>query len=137
MKAVQYRTIGGSPEVVDIEVPEPGPGEVRLKVTAAGACHSDSFVMGLTEEQYTYGLPLTLGHEGAGIVDKLGDGVTGVAIGDSVAVYGPQGCGRCYQCAQGKENYCERAAFQLPRTVVPQEQKPSIDGGRNRCRQRP
>ncbi|SIO06742.1 NAD(P)-dependent alcohol dehydrogenase [Agromyces cerinus] len=109
MKAVQYRTIGGSPEVVEIEVPEPGPGEVRLKVTAAGACHSDSFVMGLTEEQYTYGLPLTLGHEGAGIVDKLGDGVTGVAIGDSVAVYGPQGCGRCYQCAQGKENYCERA----------------------------
>lgn len=110
MKALQYREIGAEPELVEIETPEPDPGQVRLKVTAAGACHSDSFIMGLTEEQYTYGLPLTLGHEGAGIVDKLGEGVTGLDVGESVAVYGPQGCGRCYQCAQGKENYCERAA---------------------------
>ena len=110
MKALQYRTIGAEPEVVEIETPEPGPGQVRIKVTAAGACHSDSFIMGLTEEQYIYGLPLTLGHEGVGVVDKLGDGVTGLELGESVAVYGPQGCGRCYHCAQGKENYCERAA---------------------------
>ncbi|MGO7984251.1 alcohol dehydrogenase catalytic domain-containing protein, partial [Rhizobium johnstonii] len=77
-KAVQYRTIGAEPEVVEIDTPVPGPGQVRIKVTAAGACHSDSFVMGLTEEQYTYGLPLTLGHEGAGVVDELGDGVMGL-----------------------------------------------------------
>lgn len=110
MKALQYRTIGAGPEVVEIETPEPGPGQVRLKVTAAGVCHSDSFVMSLPEEQYIYGLPLTLGHEGAGVVDKLGDGVTGLEVGTSVAVYGPWGCGHCYMCAQGKENYCERAA---------------------------
>src|SRR5690606_13703704 len=54
--------------------------------------------------------PLTLGHEGAGVVDKLGEGVTGLEVGTSVAVYGPWGCGHCYMCAQGKENYCERAA---------------------------
>ncbi|PYG01924.1 alcohol dehydrogenase, propanol-preferring [Georgenia satyanarayanai] len=110
MKALQYRTIGAAPEVVEIETPEPGPGQVRLKVTAAGVCHSDSFIMSLPEDQYIYGLPLTLGHEGAGVVDKLGEGVTGVEVGTAVAVYGPQGCGRCYMCAQGKENYCERAA---------------------------
>lgn len=110
MRALQYRAIGQAPEIVEIETPEPGPGEVRIRVTAAGACHSDSFIMGLNEEQYVYGLPLTLGHEGAGIVDELGDGVTGVEVGDAVAVYGPWGCGRCFQCAQGKENYCERAA---------------------------
>ncbi|MCM3662173.1 NAD(P)-dependent alcohol dehydrogenase [Georgenia satyanarayanai] len=109
MKALQYRTIGAAPEVVEIETPEPGPGQVRLKVTAAGVCHSDSFVMSLPEEHYIYGLPLTLGHEGAGVVDKLGDGVTGLEVGTSVAVYGPWGCGHCYTCAQGKENYCERA----------------------------
>jgi len=109
MKALQYRTIGSAPEVVEIETPEPGPGQVRLKVTAAGVCHSDSFIMSLPEDQYIYGLPLTLGHEGAGIVDKLGDGVTGLELGTSVAVYGPWGCGRCYTCSQGKENYCERA----------------------------
>lgn len=113
MKALQYVKVGAPPEVREVPTPEPGPGQVRLKVTAAGACHSDSFVMGLDEENYVrgfgYPLPMTLGHEGAGIVDKLGAGVTSVAVGDSVAVYGPWGCGNCYQCAQGKENYCERA----------------------------
>ena len=82
MKALQYRTIGQAPEVVEIETPEPGPGQVRLKVTAAGVCHSDEFIMGLPEDQYVYGLPLTLGHEGAGIVDKLGDGVKYIEEGD-------------------------------------------------------
>lgn len=110
MRALQYRTIGADPEVVEIETPEPGPGQVRLKVTAAGVCHSDEFIMSLPEDQYIYGLPLTLGHEGAGIVDKLGDGAVGVEVGDSVAVYGPWGCGTCYTCSQGKENYCPHAA---------------------------
>jgi propanol-preferring alcohol dehydrogenase len=112
MKALQYHTIGAPPELVEIEMPEPGPGQVRLKITAAGVCHSDEFNMSLTEEQYTYGLPLTLGHEGAGVVDKLGEGVHGVKLGESVAVYGPWGCGRCYACAQGTENYCENAAVE-------------------------
>ncbi|MGY1709063.1 NAD(P)-dependent alcohol dehydrogenase [Geodermatophilus sp. SYSU D00758] len=110
MRAVQYRTIGGEPEVVEVETPEPGPGQVRLRVTAAGLCHSDAFVMGLPAEQYGYGLPLTLGHEGAGVVDALGEGVTGVAVGEPVAVYGPWGCGLCHACARGAENYCTRAA---------------------------
>lgn len=110
MKAVQYREIGKGPEVVEIPTPEPGPGQIRLKVTAAGLCHSDWFVMDLPEEQYTYGLPLTLGHEGAGVVDKLGDGVEGIEIGAAYAIYGPWGCGRCHACARGAENYCPYAA---------------------------
>src|SRR3954451_7588666 len=110
MRAVQYRAVGSEPEVVEIATPEPGPGQIRLRVTAAGLCHSDSFIMGLSEEQYVYGLPITLGHEGAGVVDQLGDGVRGVAPGDSVAVYGPWGCGRCHACARGAENYCANAA---------------------------
>ncbi|WP_368496186.1 NAD(P)-dependent alcohol dehydrogenase [Herbiconiux sp. A18JL235] len=110
MKALQYRAIGAPPEVVEVDTPEPGPGEVRLRVTAAGLCHSDWFLMGLPADQYVYGLPLTLGHEAAGVVDKLGPGATGVALGDSVAVYGPWGCGRCRACAQGREDYCPNAA---------------------------
>ncbi|WP_150306852.1 NAD(P)-dependent alcohol dehydrogenase [Planctomonas psychrotolerans] len=110
MKALQYRTIGSAPEVVEIPQPEPGPGQVVLKVTAAGVCHSDEFIMGLPEDQYIYGLPLTLGHEGTGIVHALGDGVQHLAVGDAVAVYGPWGCGRCHNCAEGKENYCTNAA---------------------------
>ncbi len=109
MKAIQYRSVGGRPEVVEIDDPKVGPGQVLLKVTASGMCHSDEFVMGLKKEQLTFPLPLTLGHEGAGTVEALGDGVEGISIGDSMAVYGPWGCGRCIKCSQGKENYCTRA----------------------------
>ncbi|MGV8897319.1 MAG: NAD(P)-dependent alcohol dehydrogenase [Rhodoglobus sp.] len=113
MRALQYRTIGSAPVLVEIDRPEPAPGQVLLKTTAAGVCHSDQFVMDLPQEQYDafgFGLPLTLGHEGAGTVEAIGAGVTGIALGESMAVYGPWGCGRCHLCAQGKENYCTEAA---------------------------
>ncbi|GAA2272738.1 oxidoreductase [Streptomyces ruber] len=109
MKAVQYRAIGSAPEVVTVPDPEPGPGQVLLKVTAAGVCHSDIAVMSWSKEELPYELPLTLGHEGVGTVEAVGEGVTGLATGTSVAVYGPWGCGSCVKCAQGKENYCLRA----------------------------
>ncbi len=109
MKAVQYREVGAAPEVVEIPVPRPGPGEVLLKVTAAGVCHSDIAVMSWTAEQLPFPLPLTLGHEGAGVVAEAGEGVDTVRPGDAVVVYGPWGCGACVKCAQGKENYCLRA----------------------------
>ena len=110
MKALQYTTIGAPPEIREIDIPKPGPGQLLLKVTASGVCHSDEFIMGLPEDQYTYGLPLTLGHEGTGIVHELGEGVAHIAVGDAVAVYGPWGCGRCHNCSEGKENYCTNAA---------------------------
>ncbi len=95
MKALQYTEIGSEPVVVDLPTPAPGPGEILLKVTAAGLCHSDIFVMDMPAEQYAYGLPLTLGHEGIGTIAELGDGVTGFETGgDAVAVYGPWGV-RC------------------------------------------
>ncbi|MBA2948013.1 NAD(P)-dependent alcohol dehydrogenase [Streptomyces himalayensis] len=109
MKALQYREIGAAPEVVTVPDPEPGPGQVLLKVTAAGVCHSDIAVMEWPAEGFPYELPLTLGHEGVGTVAALGAGVTGLAEGDAVAVYGPWGCGTCAKCAEGKENYCLRA----------------------------
>ncbi|MCG7205480.1 NAD(P)-dependent alcohol dehydrogenase [Streptomyces arenae] len=109
MKALQYRTIGAAPEVVTVPDPEPGPGQVLLRVTAAGVCHSDIAVMSWPAENFPYELPLTLGHEGVGTVAALGAGVTGLSEGEQVAVYGPWGCGTCAKCAQGKENYCLRA----------------------------
>lgn len=110
MRAVQYRAVGGSPEVVDVPEPEPGPGEILLRVSAAGVCHSDFAVMSMPADALRFPLPLTLGHEGAGTVAALGAGVTGVAEGEPVAVYGPWGCGRCHACSEGRENVCSRAA---------------------------
>jgi propanol-preferring alcohol dehydrogenase len=72
MKALQYRTIGSAPEVVTVADPEPEPGEVLLKVTAAGVCHSDIAVMEWPAEGFPYRLPMTLGHEGVGTVAALG-----------------------------------------------------------------
>jgi len=109
MKAVQYQEVGQPPRVVDVPQPEPGPGQVLLKVTAAGLCHSDEFVMSQPADRLLFPLPATLGHEGAGTVAALGDGVTAFNVGDSVAVYGPWGCGYCIKCAEGKENYCLNA----------------------------
>ncbi|WP_282858404.1 NAD(P)-dependent alcohol dehydrogenase [Pseudoclavibacter helvolus] len=109
MKALPYRAIGSRPELVEIDTPTPAAGEILLKVTAAGACHSDEFIMGTSAEDYYFKpLPLTLGHEVAGVVEALGSGVHDVEVGESVIVYGPWGCGRCYHCASGAEQNCEK-----------------------------
>lgn len=108
MKAVQYTAIGSRPELREVEKPTPGPGEVLLKITASGLCHSDEVVMSYPEDVYPYPLPMTFGHEPAGVVAELGEGVTGVEIGDSVIVYGCWGCGVCANCADGSENLCLR-----------------------------
>ncbi len=101
---------GRDPELVEIADPTPGPGEVVVKVGAAGACHSDLHVLYEMDVSAVWQLPMTLGHETAGWVHALGSGVTGLSEGDPVAVYGAWGCGFCRRCAIGAENYCERPA---------------------------
>jgi alcohol dehydrogenase, propanol-preferring len=97
------------PQTVDLRevpVPEPGPGQVLLKIGGAGACHSDLHLMDAPADRLQ-ALPFTIGHENAGWVEKLGPGATGFAPGDPVIVYGPWGCGICANCRLGMENYCE------------------------------
>ena len=72
MKAVQYTAIGSRPELREVEKPTPGLGEVLLKITASGLCHSDEVVMSYPEGVYPYPLPMTFGHEPAGVVADLG-----------------------------------------------------------------
>ena len=108
MQAVQYTKFGQRPELVEVDIPTPGPGEVLLRITASGLCHSDEVVMSMPEQGYPYPMPMTLGHEPAGVVEALGDGATGVAVGDSVIVYGCWGCGVCTMCAGGREQLCLR-----------------------------
>jgi propanol-preferring alcohol dehydrogenase len=90
-----------------VPVPEPGPGEVLVKVGGAGACHSDLHLMEAPAGTKDISLPFTLGHENAGWVEQMGPGATGFAPGDPVLVYGPWGCGLCMNCRQGIENYCQ------------------------------
>lgn len=107
MKAIRFVGVGKPAEVVDLPKPTPGPGQVLVKIGGAGVCHSDLHVM---DEELGLKGPFTLGHENAGWIAGLGDGVSGWKEGDPVAVYGPWGCGRCHTCQTSAENYCENHA---------------------------
>lgn len=111
MKALRLLDWHRHVELSEVECPDPGPGEVLLKVGGAGACHSDLHLMDdFGPGALPWGPPFTIGHENAGWVEAVGPGVGGVEIGEAVAVYGPWGCGRCAHCLTGAENYCERQA---------------------------
>lgn len=107
MQAVRFVGVGRPAEIQDVPTPTPGPGQVLIRIGGAGVCHSDLHVM---EEDLGFTPPFTLGHENAGWVAALGEGVVGVKEGDAVAVYGPWGCGHCHACQQSMENYCENWA---------------------------
>ena len=102
----------GRLELVELEVDEPGPGEVLLRLQATGVCHSDLHVL---ETGFNHPLPVLLGHEGAGIVEAVGDGVE-LAVGDRVVVGWRSPCGHCRWCARGDQRRCRtppRAARRL------------------------
>ena len=105
-RLTQWRSPG---EQQDVATPDPGPGQVLVRIGGAGLCHSDLHLMDeFTEGTVPWGPPFTLGHENAGWVEQLGAGVEGLEVGEPVAIYGPWGCGRCPRCVVGAENYCER-----------------------------
>ena len=107
MQSVRFIGVGRPAQIQDVAKPSPGPGQVLIKIGGAGVCHSDLHVM---EEDLGFKPPFTLGHENAGWIAELGQGVTGFKEGDAVAVYGPWGCGRCHACQVSMENYCENWA---------------------------
>lgn len=116
MKAFQFVEWKRPGELREVPVPDPGPGQVLVKIGGAGACHSDLHILEMEKPPGTqkFKLPMTLGHENAGWVEKLGLGTTGFSVGDPVIVYGPWGCGLCKNCRRGMENYCEKAGGPTP-----------------------
>jgi Zn-dependent alcohol dehydrogenase len=113
----------------DIEVRAPTAGEVVVRIHAAGVCHSDSKVLsGAT----AYPLPVVLGHEGAGIVDSVGPGVTSVGVGDHVVLHTLRACGMCAACASGMPTRCRQslgvidAPFRIGDTAVHQFANTSV-----------
>ena len=93
----------------DVEIAPPGPGAVRIKVMASGVCHSDLSVQNGTIPLPT---PIVLGHEGSGIVEEIGEGVTRLAVGDHVVLSFVPACGECYTCTHGQPYICEKSAAQ-------------------------
>ena len=103
VRGVISRSKGKPVELVDIVIPDPGPGEVVVAVKACGVCHTDlTYREGGINDDY----PFLLGHEAAGIVETVGEGVTQVAPGDFVILNWRAVCGQCRACKRGRPWYC-------------------------------
>jgi S-(hydroxymethyl)mycothiol dehydrogenase len=99
-------------EVEEIDLDEPGPGEARVRLEATGVCHSDLHVV---RTGHGHPLPVLLGHEGAGVVEAVGDGVDHVGPGDRVVVGWRSPCGECRWCLRGAEQLCRTPPIALGR----------------------
>ena len=111
VKGVIARAKGAEVELVDVVVPDPGPGEAVIKVGRAGICGSD---LHMTSEPGTTIAPGTIiGHELAGEVVALGKGVTNLRIGDRVAPLPFVGCGHCAACSDGRPHHCAQARIDV------------------------
>lgn len=110
MRAAVLRTPGEPMTVEDVNLAEPGPGEVQVRVQAAGVCHSDLHYM---TGDIPSRLPVVLGHEGAGVVERVGPGVTRVAPGDTVVLMWRPRCGMCEYCSSGRPALCVWAKVQV------------------------
>lgn len=106
VRAAFLPAVGSPLEIAGIRLPEPGPGQVRVRLAAAGVCHSD---LSLSNGTMRVPVPAVLGHEGAGTVVSVGEGVTHVAPGDGVVLNWAPSCGSCHPCSLGEVWLCADA----------------------------
>lgn len=104
MKAAVLREPNGIFSIEEVELAPPQAGEVLVKIVASGVCHSDWHVATGTTQ---HPMPCIAGHEGAGIVQAVGDGVTRVKVGEPITLSWTPDCGECFYCQRGQPNLCE------------------------------
>ncbi len=104
-------------KIETVDVAPPKAGEVRIKIVSTGVCHTDAYTMSGNDSEGVF--PVILGHEGAGIVESVGEGVTSVAVGDHVIpLYIPQ-CKACEYCLSAKTNLCQSVRATQGRGLMP------------------
>lgn len=129
VRAALLTEVGGPMSLVDLDLPEPGPGQVRVSIEATGVCHSD---LSLARGTLRQPVPAVLGHESAGTVSAVGPGVTSCAPGGRVVLVWAAPCRACWFCAQGEPWLCERssdAAAQPYATVDGRDVYPGLSTG--------
>ncbi|HEY6377906.1 MAG TPA: Zn-dependent alcohol dehydrogenase [Candidatus Dormibacteraeota bacterium] len=104
MRAAILHQLDAPLDVTEVEIDGPRAGEVRVRVEAAGVCHSD---LSIVDGRIPFPLPCVMGHEGAGVVTEVGDGVTRVREGDHVIVSWVAMCGRCFYCTHRQPQLCQ------------------------------
>ncbi|MFB6847735.1 Zn-dependent alcohol dehydrogenase [Streptomyces sp. NPDC056373] len=106
VRAAVLPAVGSPLQITGIELPDPGPGQVRVRLAAAGVCHSD---LSLSDGTMRVPVPAVLGHEGAGTVVAVGEGVGHVSPGDGVVLNWAPSCGVCHACTLGEVWLCANA----------------------------
>ncbi len=106
VRAAVLPAVGSPLEITGIDLPDPGPGRIRVRLAAAGVCHTD---LSLSNGTMRVPVPAVLGHEGAGTVVAVGEGVTHVAPGDGVVLNWAPSCGSCHACSLGEVWLCANA----------------------------
>ncbi len=126
LMSMPVKPTAGRWEVAEVELEEPRSGELLLKMVASGLCHSDDH---LTTGDIPFGMyPVCGGHEGAGIVEKIGPNTPGYAVGDHVVMSFLPGCGRCRWCASGMQNLCDTGATLLLGSREDMSYRMTLDG---------
>src|ERR1051325_7358569 len=129
VSAVVARGKGAPVSLETIIVPDPGPGEALVKIEACGVCHTD---LHYREGGISDDFPFLLGHEAAGVVEAVGDGVTDVAPGDFVILNWRAVCGKCRACLRGRPWYCfdtHNATQKMTLAATGQELSPALGIG--------
>jgi S-(hydroxymethyl)glutathione dehydrogenase/alcohol dehydrogenase len=116
VRAVVLREYGEPVAVERLRLLPPGPGEVLVRLAASGVCHTDLHV---ATGDLPLPLPMVLGHEGAGVIEAVGEGVRTLAVGQPVVVSWMPSCGECFWCREGRPDLCEKAAHAAARGVLP------------------
>ena len=129
VRAAVLSAPGESLRLAELDLPEPGPGQVRVSIAATGVCHSD---LSLARGTLRQSMPVVLGHESAGTVVSVGEGVTRTSPGDRVVLCWAPPCGQCWFCGQGEPWLCERSGEAAARpyaTVDGQDVYPGLSTG--------
>jgi NDMA-dependent alcohol dehydrogenase len=109
-KAAVLTALNTPLEIVDVDIDAPHAGEVKVRMGASGVCHSDLSVQNGTLMGST---PMVLGHEGAGVIEAVGEGVEGLMPGDHIVVSWVPQCGQCYFCAREQGNLCDSGTMAM------------------------
>ncbi|NIJ12528.1 S-(hydroxymethyl)glutathione dehydrogenase/alcohol dehydrogenase [Saccharomonospora amisosensis] len=116
----------GKWQIVDVDLDEPSFNEVLVRFEAAGLCHSDDHAA--TGDMPVGKLPLIGGHEGAGVVEAVGPGVSSLAVGDHVVAQFVPSCGRCVACSSGRGNLCDLGMYALAGSMADGTYRAHLDG---------
>ena len=126
-RAAVCRAFGAPLSIEEIELADPGPGEVRVKLAACAICHSDIFYL---DGAWGGELPAVYGHEAAGVIEAVGPGVKRVKVGDPVIATLIRSCGGCPSCSGGAPVFCEEV-FPLDRNTPAARRRGRADRARH------